>query len=168
MSVLDLLNKEHSKNNTLNIVNYVKDDDKRLNELMNIFLYGEYRLAQRASWAVGILGEKTELITPYYSEMIQNLKQEDLHGAIKRNTVRAWQFMDIPERHLGEVTDLCFNFLANKGEAIAIKVFSMTVLAKVAARIPELKNELKFMIEEQMPYASAGFKSRGKKILAKL
>ena len=38
MSLIKDLNKEHSKDNTLKIVNYAKEDVERLNELMNISL----------------------------------------------------------------------------------------------------------------------------------
>ena len=41
----------------------------------------------------------------------------------------------------------------------------MTVLYNITLKIPELADELKIIIEDQMPYGSAGFKSRGKKIL---
>jgi len=58
--------------------------------------------------------------------------------------------------------------LENKKEPIAIRVFAMTVLANLADTYPEIKGELIAVIEDQMPYGSAGFISRGKKILKKL
>lgn len=168
MSVINLLNKEHSKEITMQVVKYVKDDDERLNELMNIFLHGEWRLVQRAAWPVGIIGEKTDKLGAYIPAMIENLQKHKLHDAVKRNTVRSWQFMNIPEEHLGEVAEVCFNYLGSQKEPIAVKVFSMVVLEKIVKRVPELKDELKFLIEEQLPYGSAGFKNRGKKVLAEL
>lgn len=44
----------------------------------------------------------------------------------------------------------------------------MTILHNLSKEHPDLKNELRVAIEEQMPYASAGFKSRGNKILKAL
>jgi hypothetical protein len=44
----------------------------------------------------------------------------------------------------------------------------MTVLLNIVKYVPELKEELKIIIEDQMPYASAGFQSRGKKTLKAL
>jgi hypothetical protein len=78
------------------------------------------------------------------------------------------QFIDIPKKHQGVIADICFKSLIDKKEPIAIRVFSMTVIANLAAKIPELKNELIPIIEEQLPYASAGFVSRGKKVLKEL
>jgi hypothetical protein len=50
-------------------------------------------------------------------------------------------------------------------DPIAIKVFSMTVLFNISKNVPEFRDELAIIIEDQMPYGSAGFKSRGKKTL---
>jgi hypothetical protein len=44
----------------------------------------------------------------------------------------------------------------------------MTVLANLAKKLPELKNELVPLIEDQMPFGSAGFISRGRKVLKEL
>ena len=168
MNILETLNNEYSKESTMKIVNYVMDDDERLKELMNIFLYGEWRLVQRSAWVVGYLGEKTSLLNHYLSEMIKNLKREGIHDAVKRNTIRSWQFMDIPDEHLGEVAEVCFTYLGSQKEPIAVKVFSMVVLERIVQKVPELKDELIFLIEEQLPYGSAGFKNKGKKILSSL
>ena len=41
----------------------------------------------------------------------------------------------------------------------------MTVLGNLVKKYPEIKNELKYVIEEQFADQTAGFRSRGKKIL---
>jgi hypothetical protein len=43
-----------------------------------------------------------------------------------------------------------------------------TVLANLVEKQPGLKSELRIIIEDELPYGSAGFLSRGKKILKKL
>ena len=44
----------------------------------------------------------------------------------------------------------------------------MTVLYNLCKKEPDLANELRILIEEQMLYGTAGFKSRGKRILKEL
>ena len=66
------------------------------------------------------------------------------------------------------MVDICFNFLLSQDEPVAIRVFAMTVLGNIAQKWPELKNELRMAIEENMEFGSAGFKSRGKKELKRL
>ena len=160
------LQKEHAKENTENIVRYVQSSDERLAELMEIFLHERWELVQRAAWVVGKLGEQKGLLDNYLPQMISKLHEPNIHDAVKRNTVRTWQLMEIPEHYIGEVADICFNYLEKKQEPVAVKVFSMVVLEKVVRRVPELKDELKFLIEEQMPYGTPGFVSRGRKVLA--
>ncbi len=64
--------------------------------------------------------------------------------------------------------DICFKYLEFPDEALAVKVFSMTVLGNLAKKYPEIKPELKLLIEDQLPHQTAGFKSRAKKILKQL
>ena len=166
MDIRAQLNQEHSKENTTKIVEYIVAQPERLPELMNVFLSEEYRLVQRSAWVVGDLARKnSHLLMEYWPQMIDSLKKEGIHDAVKRNTVRTWQDLPIPEEHYGEVAEICFGYLADNKEPIAVKCFSMSVLEKIVKQIPELKDELKFLIEEQLPYGSAGFKSRGNKVL---
>ena len=62
----------------------------------------------------------------------------------------------------------CFKFLESPTEALAVKVFSMTVLSNFAKQYPEIVPEIKIVIEDQLPHQSAGFKSRAKKVLKDL
>jgi hypothetical protein len=87
--------------------------------------------------------------------------------AVKRNLLRALQFVKVPSRYQGRIADCCFAFLTGK-EPIAIKVFAMTVLANLAAENHELKNEIIPIIESQLPFGSAGFISRARKVLRQL
>ena len=168
MNIKEALLKENSKTQAKRITAYIGKDKARFAELMDIFFGDSYRLNQRAAWVVNFCAEAhPKLFEPYLGKMISNLNN-DIHDAVKRNTVRMLQNYDVPEAYMGELADYCFGFLASNQEAIAIKVFSMTVLSNIVEKYPELKNELKVLIEDQLPYGSAGFKSRGKKILLKL
>jgi hypothetical protein len=42
------------------------------------------------------------------------------------------------------------------------------VLGNIAQKLPDLKKELQLVVEDQLPYASAGYKSRAKKIIKTL
>lgn len=159
----------HSKENTTLIANYIGANRERFDKLMKLFLYDEYRVIQRAAWVVGDVSRlHPEIVMPYLPEMVENLKKPDLQDASKRNTLRFLQEIEVPEEHWGDLAELCFNFLTSIEEAVAIKVFSMTVLLGIVKNVPELKDELKYAIEDQLPYGSAGFKSRGKKTLKAL
>ncbi len=99
--------------------------------------------------------------------MIENL-QNPVHDAVKRNTLRILQFVDIPEDLLGLTAEICFSILNSAKSPIAFKVHAMSALLDIVKKYPELKGELKISIEEQMPFGSAGFISRGKRVLKAL
>ena len=118
-----------------------------------------------------VLGKCTdafpELINPHLEKIILNLKSP-VSDAVKRNTIRTLQNIHIPDHLLGEAADILFNIMIDRNEAIAIRVFTMTTLYNICEREPDLANELKIIIEDQMPYGSTGFKNRGSKTIKKL
>ncbi|MBS1683100.1 MAG: hypothetical protein JST48_15415 [Bacteroidetes bacterium] len=161
--------REHSKTQCHRIVNYVGSDRQRFSALIDAFLAGPYRVTQRLAWPLSYCVESNkEIITPYLGKILTLVQQPETHNAVKRNVLRMLQFIDIPIKQQGTVADLCFRFFTDMREPIAVRVFSMTVLANLAKKLPELKNEILPIIEDQLPYASAGFISRGKKILNEL
>ena len=64
--------------------------------------------------------------------------------------------------------NICFEYINSPDEAVAIKAFALTVLDNLSKQYPEIKAELKTIIENRWDYESAAFKSRAKKILQKL
>jgi len=158
-----------NKAQVLRIIKYIGNDATKFNDLVKLFLNGPYRLAQRASWPLTVCVEKNpELAKPYLKLLLQNLKKEPLHNAVKRNTVRLLQYVVIPGKLQGLAVDLCFQYLIDPKEPIAVRVFSMTVLANIAEDKPDLKRELLLVLEDQLPYGSAGFISRARRTIKKL
>lgn len=168
MDIRQTLNQGNTKPIAVMISAYIGDDAEKFRELMEIFLGNDPRLSQRAAWVVSHCADRhPALIRPWIKPMIKNLKNND-NVAVKRNTVRVFQWVDIPGSEMGKLADICFDYLGSASEPIAVKVFSMSVLFNMCKKIPELKNELLPMIEDQMPYGSVGFRSRGRKIIAEL
>lgn len=114
------------------------------------------------------VGEKApEIMAPWLPRLVDNLKQPNLHDAIKRNTLNVFESVDFPSELDEDLADLAFQYLADPKEPIAIRCASMTVLEKICRRIPELKNELQLILEEHIEHGTPGFKSRAKRILMK-
>jgi hypothetical protein len=166
MDILTLLKKEHSKKQTSRIVDYIGDDKGRFGQLIRLFFNGEYRITQRAAWPLSYCVRRhPELITPYYKQLLDNLRRKDIHVAVIRNTVRLLQDVSIPNRWRGRVMNVCFDFIADVATPIAVKAFSLTILANLSADYPEILPELKLLIEEQWEHATPAFRSRARKIL---
>src|ERR1044072_6798370 len=135
--------KEHSKEQALKVTNWVGSDKKRLEELLHLFLHDEYRVVQRSARMVSMVAEiQPELIKPHLEAIVNKMNEPGVHVAVKRNVVRLLQYMDIPEPLHGMVMNTCFELLADPKETIAVRAFSMTVLANLAKVYPDIKQEL--------------------------
>lgn len=168
MDIRKELIREHSNDNARAIANYIGHDADRFAQLVDLFLYDDARVVQRAAWVVSKCADAhPDLLTPHLSAMIKNL-QNEVQVAVRRNTLRVLQNIEIPEDLLGILAERCFGYMEDPKEPIAVKVFAMTNLYNICQKEPDLANELKLLIEQQLPYASAGFKSRAKKILPHL
>jgi hypothetical protein len=160
---------EHSKRQCLRIAAWIGTDRKRSKELMKLFLKGDYRTTQRTAWIVKhCADEHRELILPYIDPMLDRMLEPGVHDAVKRNVIQILQDLEIPRSLAGKIATICFDMLASHNEPIAVKVFSMTVLANLAQDEPDLKNEIRILVEREMINASAGFCSRGSKVLRQL
>lgn len=157
--------KEHSKTQCLKIIEWIGASQDRFDELIHLFLHDEYRIVQRAAWPLSYcIIAYPSLIDKHFGRLIKNLHQP-LPDAVKRNTVRLLQQLQIPEELEGEIMDICFNYIASPEEAAAIKAFALTILQNLSKKYPEILPEIKLIIEERWNFESAAFKSRAKKIL---
>jgi hypothetical protein len=169
MNILQMLIREHSKAMCNKIVKYVGDSEERFGELIGIFLKGPYRVTQRAAWPLSCCVEQhPELIGPHLKGIIRNLDKPGLADAVKRNTLRLLQFVTVPPSLQADAVNRCFAFLHDRKQPIAVKIFSMTVIANISKSRPDLRKELAIAIEDQLPHGSAGFINRGTRILREL
>jgi len=167
MNIKTALLQDYSKAQAQRIAAYIGSDPERFKLLMLLFLNGEYRVTQRAALVLRFCTENhPALAEPYMDELISNLERP-LPAAVKRNTVRYLQQACIPAHLQGRLADICFNYLTG-AEPIAVKAFAITVLANLAKTEPDLANELKIIIQDQMPHASPGFLARARKVLREL
>src|SRR5690606_35252776 len=151
------------------IVAYISDHQQRFDKLAALFLHGEYRLAQRAAWPLSYcVAAHPHLVKKHLKKIIHNLKKPGIHNAVKRNTLRLLQETDIPESIQGELLDICFKYVADPKEAVAVKAFSLSILSRFTQQYPEIIPEIKLLIEDQLPHQTAAFASRAKKVLKEL
>lgn len=169
MILRDQLLKAHTKVNCEEIVSWIGDSQKRFDELFKLFVGDEYRITQRAGWPLSyVIESHPDFIRKHFKKLIQNLAKQNTHEAVRRSTVRLLQYVEIPELYQGTIMDACFNYIADPGEKPAVKAFSLTVLENLSKQYPEIKPELKQIIEDRWEYESAAFHSRARKILKKL
>lgn len=163
--IKELLEKGHSTALRNEIIDFIGNDKKRMVALMFYFFHENWIYNQRAAWSLGIIGEKNyELIEPFLEKLISGLSSAK-HDAVKRNTLRIFQKMPIPEDLQGDLYDKSIALFIDLKEPAAVRIFAMSVMANIARPFPELQKEVLELINEYMPYGTAGYKSRAKRII---
>ena len=143
MNLKETILKEHSKEQCNKIVQWVGNNEERFNELFHLFITVEYRVAQRAAWPLSYCAiTHPELMNGNFDKLLSNLKKANLHDAIKRNTVRLLDAIEIPVKYEGRIMEICFTYLESPGEAVAVKAFSIGILGKLAKKYPEIIPEI--------------------------
>ena len=171
MNILEELLKYQiqSREQALRIAEYARSSPERFKELMDYFLSSNTRLAQRAAWSVSWAGQKNpEIIQPHIGSLVNQFGKKDVHDSVIRNSLRVLEDLEIEENYHGELMSACFDFIQKRETPIAIKAFSLTILFKLSKSYPEIKNELRTIIVQNMDYETPAFRSRAKKILTKI
>lgn len=167
MDIRSALLAEHSKQQTMKIVEYIDGDAGRFAELMRLFLGDTYRLSQRAAWAVNYCAEHhPELVKPYFGKLVAQLERDDVHVAVRRNVARMLQFIEIPKRYQGRVYDACLRLVDDPSQPVAVRCFSMTVAGRLAAGRPELLKELRLVVDQHSANMPAGLRVRAGRLMA--
>ena len=169
MNLTEQLSAAHSRANANLILEYVLADKRRVPELLAVFRDGELRIAQRAAMVVGDLGRKRpDWYLPHHEELIAEADRYR-HPAMPRNVMR--YFSELPlakvkEAHQGPLLDVAFRLTEDQEVPVGIRVFAMTIVYHFCEQYPELKDELRGIIELTIEEGTTpGFRSRGNKIL---
>lgn len=159
---------EHSLQQSKFICNYLLQNSNKIPEFFDCVFSDNKLISQRSAWVLRFLAEANpNIFRPYISKLVSNLSKPN-HDAVIRNTLSVLEKVDYPEELLGEIFDKSIHFLQNAAMPHAIRAFAMTCALKVVLQFPELKNELKSIVEEAMIFGSPAIISRGKKTLKQL
>jgi hypothetical protein len=166
MDIRQALMAIHSKRQAMAVVEFIGDDAQRFAELMKLFYAGEYRLTQCAAGIIGYCVERrSELIRPYLPKLLDCLKRDDMHDAVKRNILRSLQYVEIPRRLAGKIYAHCVDFIDDAYEPVAVRAYALTVAARIAKSEPDLMNELRLIVTKHIPHTTIAFHKRAREIL---
>lgn len=167
MNLKEELLKKHSKEHTKTIAVHIGNRKDKMSELMSSYISEDQELARKAAWVLNHVHDLFPIQSdPFQSLIIKTLNKSAKQDAVKRAGLRTLADKYITEENLGETAELCFNILNGPEEAVAVKVHAMEILKNIVKRVPELRDELMFSLEEQYPYQTSGFKNRALKIMA--
>ena len=165
--IIELFRERNTSESRDRVVRTLVEQNADLKDYFHI-LYEEYPVGMMFTWMLGALTERApEMMRPLLPDFFAARLEVDILG-YDRSLSKWFSICGIPVEIEGEVTDQLFEWLMDPKVKVAPKVFSMTALANLAQKYPELGFELRTIIEEQMPEGSAGYKSRGRKVLKQL
>jgi len=158
---------EHSKAQVEKITQWIGTREGRMKQLMQLFMNDEYRIVQRSAWIISSVADRhPELVAAFIPQMISKMEDKNAPVAVKRNVLRVLQRHPIPPAIHGTLMNLCFDYLSNPKETVAVRSFSMGILELLSQVYPEIKNELLLLIEAELALTPApGFRSKAKKVI---
>jgi len=165
MDIREQLLVELSHFNMHYIADVLGTDPLHFRSIMEMILYDKDPVPPRAAWVAELMSQKDpELIKPWVGKIVQNL-EKFTHPGTRRNTLKIFMRTEIPEEHQGMLIDICFRWVMDEDKKVASKIFAMQIIENHIPLYPDLSVELSEVINDQWDKNSAGFKSRGRKVL---
>lgn len=132
------------------------------------FATSEHKTSWRASWLMDkVYDEAPKLIIPYIPLMIQMIPELECESK-QRQFLKLISIEPLPKAISGHFINRCFDLLVSNASPVAVRVHAMQILFNFSQQEPDIKNELALIIRKHMDEGTAGFKSRGKRILKQL
>jgi hypothetical protein len=147
------------------IGNIIGPDPEKFRGLLELSFSREMPVCWRAAWIMDHLSEVHPwLAEEYIGNIWQEIPRQHPDG-VTRSTLRLLTRYAIPEDFQGVAADLCLSWLEKASVPVAIKVYSMEILLKIATAYPEFTHEFITVIEDQVPDNSVGYKARANHII---
>ena len=142
-------------------------ENKLENELLVYALSDNQLVSNRAIWVLTHCADmEPERIKSFHEILINHLKNKNLHSGVVRSVLRIFQEQPVPKKYESFMLDKCFEYIKNPSEAIAVRVFAMTVVYNISKPYPELLNELSIVLNHlNIEEESAGIINRAKHTL---
>lgn len=127
----------------------------------------EHKVASRFLWLLSETGalspDKLLAELPFLFTLYDELKP-----AYRTSFASYWLIAGVPPENESRAIDVLFQWLLSADTNVTIKSRSVLVLFQLTKKYPELKNELKICLEDQMDRYSKDFEKRATKILKQI
>lgn len=125
----------------------------------------EPKIATRFLWMLtGIAMQEPQKLHAVLPALFEKSKQVT-HVDMQASFANYWRFCGVPKENEAEAIDLLFHWLQSADTNVTIKSRALFVLADLIKMYPDLKNELRLCIEDQLDKNTKDFDKRALKIL---
>jgi hypothetical protein len=140
-----------SKSENDRLVAKIKADREFFYTTFEIAMSNDYPIAWRASWCLHkVLPNYKKEIIADVNRILKAFPTFTHHGQIG-SFIRILKSIDFDPENAGDVIDICIQLLREEKIPDYVKFYSMEFLVKVAKKIPELKSEFAYCIEDVIP-----------------
>lgn len=146
---------------------FISENDVDLKDLLCLLDEDRFT-ALRFLWMIGGLVEtdpaRVAPVVPYFFA-----KQHEVNVPnYDRSLAKFCWLAGIPEELEGEITDALFQWILDPKITTSTKSFAVLALYNQTQKYPDLKNELRTVIEDQLEKNGSSFEKRAGKVLGKL
>lgn len=161
------LREDRSSENLRNWSHRVVEEEIPIVELASL-LDAEGKVPLRLTWLLGGLVERRpELLFPALPLLFS--RREDMTFPGYHRSLGKWMyFAGIPEEIEGEAIDALFTWAADLKENISTTRFALLALIRASKKHPDLRSEIRLIIESQLDQYTSNFKKQLQKMLLDL
>ena len=159
-----------SRNTAEIVAQYILKNPEYFDQILKWSFSEKKIYGMRASRVVIICHEQQpDIVFPYLNDILEHLISTTNQSAI-RNFMNLFisEFNSLNEVGLGKLIDFSFLTLESGFSEVAHKVYAMEILYQISNDLPEIKSELKTVIEHSLEEQSPAYQARSKKITNKL
>ena len=131
-------------------------------------LHEDYTVASRFLWLLTDIAEADSETLKKDLVFLFNLCQTLDHIKLEPSFANYWLICGVPIEKEGEYIEYLFEWFSSKESDITTKSRSLFVLEKLTQKHPDLKNELKIRIHDQLGRNTESFRIRANKVLVQL
>jgi hypothetical protein len=134
-------------------------------DLLTLCLETKYPFPQYSSWLLAHVADKYKELLAEFQPQLMDIVFQSPDQSVQRNISGALlNFPRIVYKE-GEWLELLFQFLQDPQFKVALKSYSMQLIVGFLEDYPELKNELKSILESGMEEGSPAYRAGARKVL---
>lgn len=146
LSIAEILFPPRELFNITHIASFVIKQNQ-ITDLMNCVFGADKKLSDRALWVMSHCSDlEPTCIKPYYEKLILKLNEGNLSDAFKRNTLHLFLNNEIPTMQQSFMLNICYRYLQNSTEAIAVRALCIPIIFYLSKPYPELIQELTLVL----------------------
>lgn len=148
------------------IARSVSGTKKDFTDLLSLIASDNVALCKRAAWCFSLAAKlKPDWTDECQEQLVALLSKNNPQDALLRNTLRILRDCQLHRDLYDQLAYYCFEFVQDPAMPIAIRAFAMHILGQIGQALPEIRPEVKAIIEFHFEQGAAGLKSSGKSVL---